>query len=310
MTVDLQLLRNGSMNAEQVALLGEAWRGLDGLDTSMKTDDDAVDDDVSSHGCVFDVANFGARGDNLTDSSGPVATAIAAAMASPSCSAGRTVLFAAAAAAVGPADEAKAPAVFLSRPIALASAVNIEMRIESGVTLAPYLTGGSIWDWPSHEPKACGVCFTTFIDIRDCTNVSLGGGGGLIDGRGGLWWPQRWHNTSFNSLRHPPYMLEVHNTTGFSLENLTVIDPPAQFLSIGHSSRIRMSYFNFTASWVNGSCPHPVRERGHANTGLCEPQNSDGIDIAAGTHDVHVHDGHIQVRRTMICMHVCMCVGR
>ena len=47
MTVDLQLLRNGSMNAEQVALLGEAWRGLDGLDTSMKTDDNAVDDDVS-----------------------------------------------------------------------------------------------------------------------------------------------------------------------------------------------------------------------------------------------------------------------
>jgi len=28
LTVDLQLLRNGSMNAEQVRLIGEAWKGL------------------------------------------------------------------------------------------------------------------------------------------------------------------------------------------------------------------------------------------------------------------------------------------
>ena len=91
-----------------------------------------------------------------------------------------------------------------------------------------------------------------------------------------------------------PYMLHMVNTTGFDLHNLTVVDPPAQFFSIGHSSRVRMSHFNFSASWVNGSCPHPVREGGHANTGLCEPQNSDGVDIAAGTHDVHIHDGFIQ----------------
>jgi hypothetical protein len=29
MTVDLQLFRNGSMNAAQVELLREAWQGLD-----------------------------------------------------------------------------------------------------------------------------------------------------------------------------------------------------------------------------------------------------------------------------------------
>jgi len=233
--------------------------------------------------CVFDVQKYGAKPNNRTNNVYPIQQALL--KASETECTNRVLLF---------SQNSSLSNVYLTHPIVIQNMFDITIFIDLGVTLAPFLFNNSIWDWPFQEPRACSICFQNFFSISNSENINFLGSG-VIDGRGLSWWPQRWHNKTFNSKLHPPYMMQIRNVTRFGFHETTMIDPPAQFVAIASSSQIHMSNFKFIASWVKGSCPHPAKGLPNAeNEGLCEPQNSDGIDISLGTHDVHIHDAFIQ----------------
>jgi len=233
--------------------------------------------------CIFDVQKYGAKPDNRTNNVHPIQRALLEASEA-ECT-NRVLLF---------SQNSSSFNVYLTHPIVIQNMFDITIFIDMGVTLAPFLFNHSIWNWPFQEPRACSICFQTFLSISNSANVNFLGNG-VIDGRGLSWWQQRWHNKTFNSKLHPPYMMQVRNVTGFGFHEATIVDPPAQFVALAFSSQIHMSHFKFIASWVKGFCPHPAKGLPNAeNEGLCEPQNSDGIDISLGTHNVYIHDAFIQ----------------
>ena len=265
---------------------------------------------------VFDVRDFGAKGDGVTNDWRAVDAALQA--ASVASSAGNTV-----------SVYLPGPAVYLvDKPLVL-NASHMLLSIEAGAILR--------WDWDKNLdfinrwPKI-NSRFATMITTaskQQLTNVSIGGGG-MIDGQGFMWWPFFYHVHEFMTREHwPPYFLTFSNVQDLELFNLTILDPPMITIQTCSCSHVRMHHINISASWLtpdefyspghspkfgewrrtapvtpggvgkNGTCGSPGLIGGRVwadkpNDPRCEPVNTDGIDPGCGSSDVHIHDIFIE----------------
>lgn len=126
--------------------------------------------------CTFNVINFGARPDNHTDSSAPIANAISAAS---KCS-DSVVFF-------------PAPGTYLSGPLLLNGSHHMTLHIESGAEIASMginLARQSKWPILPELPSYGNPGHTIYAPVLWLLNVHnfVLTGGGTIDGRGTDWW--------------------------------------------------------------------------------------------------------------------------
>ncbi|HET7626586.1 MAG TPA: glycosyl hydrolase family 28 protein [Verrucomicrobiae bacterium] len=144
----------------------------------------------------FNVTNYGATGDGITDNTAAIQSAINAAKNS----GGGTVEI--------------PPGTYLSGPIALASSINFQ--IDSGATLKmlPYGT------YPG------GASPTDFISANRLHDVELSGGG-IIDGQGAAWWSAY----KSSGISRPKAMFAPSGCLRVLVQDITFQNPPNTHIS-------------------------------------------------------------------------------
>ncbi len=156
---------------------------------------------------VFDVRQFGARGDGKTLDTAAIQKALDA------CgrAGGATVKF--------------SPGVYLSQPVTIRTKTTV--LLEAGATLlaspvqSDFLKGGGDW------LKAKSADFVAFISGKDLTDVTFTGQG-TIDGNGAVWWEEaekaRRKVSGYTLPR--PNLIGLTRCKNVRLENLTVQNSP------------------------------------------------------------------------------------
>lgn len=139
----------------------------------------------------FNVTNYGAKGDGLTDNTAAISNAISAAVAAK----GGTVEFPAAAAS------------YLSGPITLYGNINLQVDANATLQMLPYGT---------YPASSC-----QFIYCDKVQNVEICGGG-TIDGQGQAWWVAYTNNSSLSR----PLLLQLESCVGLYIHDITFQNPP------------------------------------------------------------------------------------
>lgn len=263
---------------------------------------------AASEVLLLDVRQLGAKGDGRHDDHAIIASAFAAAAR------------AAAATVVLPA-----PGVYIVERPLVWNASNSLLSIEKGAVLRWR------WDKELRFAEQWGNYETMFVVAPGrgkpmLVNVTMGGGG-MIDGAGYMWWPFAYH---VRPQVGRPYLFGVSSIRGWTISNLTVLNPPAiTFNGPCGCQDVEMAHLNITAAWLtpeefyspdhspifgqwrrkapvsakgvvgfNGTCAH---ERGGSRIwqdqpelNLCEPANTDGIDPGCGSRNVWIHDVFIE----------------
>ncbi|XP_020583516.1 probable polygalacturonase [Phalaenopsis equestris] len=86
--------------------------------------------------------------------------------------------------------------------------------------------------WPTAEPlpsygrgiELPGRRYLSLINGNNLTDIAITGDNGIIDGLGSVWWDS-FHSRTLNYSR--PHLIELVNSKGVLLSNLTFINPPA-----------------------------------------------------------------------------------
>ena len=266
---------------------------------------------------LLDVRKLGAKGDGVTNDHGVIAGAFAAAAAAAAAGGTATVVL-------------PAPGVYIVDAPLLWNASHSLLSIEKGAVLRWF------WDKELRFAQRWGSYETMFSirptdkDDPPLKNVSMSGGG-VVDGAGYMWWPFLYHVAEYmHGQRGRPYMFGVSSVHGWTIRNLTILNPPMiAFNGPCGCQVVEMSHLNITAAWLkpeefystnhspifaqwrrvapvsaggqvgsNGTCGHERggsriwADRPHDN--LCEPANTDGIDPGCGSRNVHIHDVFIE----------------
>jgi polygalacturonase len=143
---------------------------------------------------VFNITNYNAVGDGVTDNTTNIQKAINAAAAA---SGGGTV-------------KVPAPGVFLSGPLTLGSQVNLQ--VDAGATLEML---------PMSQFKAYPQGTDYFIQADNVTDIEISGSG-TINGQGAAWWSPQ--------APSRPYMFYFLKVNRVLVENVTLENPPAMHL--------------------------------------------------------------------------------
>ncbi|MGD1089310.1 MAG: glycosyl hydrolase family 28 protein, partial [Verrucomicrobiota bacterium] len=143
---------------------------------------------------VFNITNYNAVGDGVTDNTTNIQKAINAAAAA---SGGGTV-------------EVPAPGVFLSGPLTLGSQVNLQ--VDAGATLEML---------PMSQFEAYPQGTDYFIQADNVTDIEISGSG-TINGQGAAWWSPQ--------APSRPYMFYFLKVNRVLVENVTLENPPAMHL--------------------------------------------------------------------------------
>jgi hypothetical protein len=114
-------------------------------------------------------------------------------------------------------------------------------------------------------------------------------GGGIIDGRGLEGWMQAYTNSSCHKSWWPPYLSTFDRIDGLLIRDITFLDPGMATISLGGIDKAELDRVNITARWFRGPCQQKDRR------GLCEPPNTDAIDVNSGSKDIHIHDSFISI---------------
>jgi polygalacturonase len=143
---------------------------------------------------VFNITNYNAVGDGVTDNTTNIQKAINAAAAA---SGGGTV-------------EVPSPGVFLSGPLTLGSQVNLQ--VDAGATLEML---------PMSQFEAYPQGTDYFIQADNVTDIEISGSG-TINGQGAAWWSPQ--------APSRPYMFYFLKVNRVLVENVTLENPPAMHL--------------------------------------------------------------------------------
>jgi len=168
---------------------------------------------------VYDVRQYGARGDGTTNDTDAILAAFAACHAG---GVGGDVLFG-------------APGIYIVSALA-ANCNHSRIFVEPGATVRSVNTTVG---WPlgldSPEPSQGNTArqAAPFLLLHYALNVTLTGGG-TLDARGGMfwaehcgnWWCPRWANaTSAHPYAWRPFLLRIADSRHVTVVNLTLIDP-------------------------------------------------------------------------------------
>lgn len=167
---------------------------------------------------IFNVTNYGAIGDGLTDNTTNIQNTINAANA-----AGGGVV--------------EIPAgTFLSGPITLLSKINLRVDTNGMLQMLPLGT------YPGGTTNA-----QTFIGCNGVQDLEISGSG-KIDGQGAAWWA--YFNTNNTIVR--PMMLNLYNCDRLSIHDITYQNPPNHHCGLrSHGGNITIS--NLTVQTVSPS---------------------------------------------------------
>ena len=219
----------------------------------------------------YDVTDFGATGDGITDDSKSIARALAAAASAPSS----VVVF--------PPGK-----VFLTAPINMSSGMTLQvdgtLRAKSGNNS---LTGISGWPQmpplPSYGNSRDGpyLQFQAFLYASEVEDIAINGSG-TIDGSGDWWW----HNQRNRSLipAGRPNLIQFVNAKRVEVTGVTLRDSPFWCLHPVqcedvhvHHMKIRSRMYAPNSDGIDpDSCKNVMIEHNDISTG------DDGIAIKAG----------------------------
>ncbi|XP_059435909.1 probable polygalacturonase isoform X2 [Corylus avellana] len=141
-------------------------------------------------------------------------------------------------------------------------------------------------DWPVNEPlpsygrgrELPGGRHRSLIYGRNLTDVIITGDNGTIDGQGDIWW--KWFRTgNLNNTR--PHLVELMNSTGVVISNLTFLNSPFWTIHPVYCSHVTVQNVTILA-------PH-------------DSPNTDGIDPDS-SHTVCIEDCYISTGDDLIAI--------
>jgi hypothetical protein len=212
---------------------------------------------------MFNVVDFGAKGDGFTLDSGAIAKAFAACAKS---STGGEIIF-------------PAPGRYLTGPWEL-SCNHSTVTVEAGATV---LSVNTTTNWPlgpdCPEPSQGKTSKQAlpFLMADRATNITLRGGG-TLDAKGAMWWDEhcgnwwcpKWANsTSKKPYAWRPFMFRIKDSTDIRVDNISFKDPGFWCVVPTHSSNIVVAN-----SRVDASSNSP---------------NTDGVE-PMWSHNVHIYN--------------------
>jgi polygalacturonase len=207
---------------------------------------------------LFNVLEYGAVGDGVTDDGRAIEEALTAASAAADDGSSVTVLLPA----------LRPGTVYIVRRPLTFNASNSFLDLQAGATLRwqfdpdlSFLDSSSPHKWPdTNGPNATRGGHVQLLSIGPARNqgrlqnVTIGGGG-VFDGSGFMWWPLVYHvweyccDTSGES-RWGPYFTTVTNIDGLRITNITLVNPPMiTFDGPAACTDVEMSWINITAPW-------------------------------------------------------------
>ena len=111
---------------------------------------------------------------------------------------------------------------------------NVTIRIEGTLIMDNNRTG-----WP-HDTRAGKISALTFFTVVNSQFVTLTGGGtGLIDGQGMVWWDA---TVTGESHIERPNMIEIRQSTDVTIESLTLQNSPRYHLHFDYCARVIVRY--------------------------------------------------------------------
>jgi polygalacturonase len=198
------------------------------------------------------VLDFGAKGDNITEDTSAIQSAITA------CS---EVIF-------------PSPYKFLTRPLRLDAHDNLILNIENGAMLIAWgdvhtynltsVVRPLLWSDAYRNCTSRGECPTPLV------NVTISGGG-TLDGQGWRWWP-------FLKTRPRPILIDLSHAQHLLISNISLIDSPSFHIQV-RGADIEIEYVTISA----GNCT------GYVQAPNTDGINIGGQRIHV--HDCFVHNG-------------------
>ena len=161
----------------------------------------------NAQGAIFDVRDYGAKGDGVTQDTAAIQKALDAC----DTAGGGIVRF--------------TPGVYLSRPIVIHSKTTLEL--DTGATLQATTNQTDFMKTPGTWFKARSSDFVPFISGKDLTDVIFTGGG-TIDGGGSAWWAEAEkarRKTSGYTLPRPN-LIVLQRCKNVCMENITLQNSP------------------------------------------------------------------------------------
>lgn len=204
---------------------------------------------------LCNVVTLGAKGDNLTEDTAILQSAIDSCL---------TVLL-------------PAPGAYLSRSLKLDAHDNLTIIIEAGATLVGWPNISSWGDMPLLYSDGYRNCSLSAVEdeVSLCPAPLFGftlSGGGVVDGQGWRWWP-------YGKSIHRPILVGISRAEWAMFANVTLKDSPSFHLQV-RGSDIEIAGVTVTA--------------GEGCLGYASAPNTDGLNIGGQRiyiHDSHVTNG-------------------